>query len=78
MAALATGPAGRRARIRLCRFARRLSRIVHRSIEEVSGQMRFIGLDVHRDFCDVAIYEHFSLGDKNRFGRRPEGPVPLD
>ena len=37
--------------------------------------MRFIGLDVHRDFCDVAIYEN---GDVRSAGRVASSPEQLE
>jgi hypothetical protein len=36
--------------------------------------MRFIGLDVHRDWCDVAIYEN---GSVRSCGRVPTAPDQL-
>ena len=37
--------------------------------------MRFIGLDVHRDWCDVAIYEN---GSVRSCGRVPTAPDKLE
>jgi transposase len=34
--------------------------------------MRFIGLDVHRDFCDVAIYENAKVRSAGRVASSPE------
>ena len=34
--------------------------------------MRFIGLDVHRDFCDVAIYENADVRSADRVASSPE------
>ena len=34
--------------------------------------MRFIGLDVHRDFCDVAIYENGTVRSAGRVASSPE------
>src|SRR4051812_657156 len=55
MAAAATRPVGLRARIRRCRLSYRLSAANTNAKEE--SQMRSIGLDIHRDFMEVAIAE---------------------
>ncbi len=34
--------------------------------------MRFFGLDVHRDFCDVAIYEDGAVRSAGRVASSPE------
>jgi transposase len=34
--------------------------------------LRFIGLDVHRDFCDVAIYENGAVRSAGRVASSPE------
>ena len=34
--------------------------------------MRFIGLDVHRDWCDVAIYEDGNVRSAGRVATAPE------
>jgi transposase len=34
--------------------------------------MRFIGLDVHRDFCDIAIYENGAMRSAGRVASSPE------
>ena len=34
--------------------------------------MRFIGLDVHRDWCDVAIYEDGAVRSAGRITTAPE------
>jgi transposase len=34
--------------------------------------LRFIGLDVHRDFCDIAIYEHGKVRSAGRVASSPE------
>jgi len=34
--------------------------------------MRFIGLDVHRDFCDVAIYDNGKVRSAGRVASSPE------
>jgi hypothetical protein len=34
--------------------------------------LRFIGLDIHRDFCDVAIYEHGKVRSAGRVASSPE------
>src|SRR5215207_7833254 len=62
LAAPATCPVVPRARIRRCRFARRVSH----DQPPGGGYMRSIALDVHRDFCEVAIKE----GDEVRSARR--------
>ena len=61
MAAPATRPGVPRARIRLCRVSRR-SPV---NVDEGRG-VRFIGLDVHRDFCEVAIAEGGQLRSAGR------------
>src|ERR1044071_2464237 len=60
-----------RARIRSCRFARLIS--AARSSERRVG-MRFIALDVHRDFCEVAIAE----GGRVRRAGRVETTTTLE
>jgi transposase len=47
-----------RARIRSCRFAHRVSALGFFELEVV---VRFIGVDVHRDFCEVAVVEDGGL-----------------
>ena len=34
--------------------------------------MRFIGLDVHRDWCDVAIYEDGKVRSAGRISTEPD------
>src|ERR671924_1520890 len=68
VAAPATCPGAPRARIRLCRLptgspARQQRR---------EDQVRDIGLDVHRDFCEVAIWEDGELRSAGRIETSPE------
>jgi hypothetical protein len=37
--------------------------------------LRFIGLDVHRDFGDVAIYENSSFASAGRVASSPEQAI---
>ena len=67
MAAPATYPGVLRARIRRCRCPAALPDIV----EEGSG-MRAFGLDVHRDFCEVAIGEQGVVRSAGRIATRVE------
>src|SRR3954454_16525048 len=71
MAAPATCPDALRARIRRCRGARcpPVSPDQRRECE-----MRVIGLDVHREFAEVAILEH---GQVRLAGRVPTTPEML-
>jgi hypothetical protein len=69
VAAPATGPDVLRARIRRCRLptCSPMSSIDRRS------QVRYIGLDVHREFCEVAISEDGRVRSAGRIrSRRPE------
>src|SRR6266511_2348926 len=61
-----------RARIRSCRVARLVS--VGSESRERWCSMRFIGLDVHRDFCEVAIAEG---GELRLAGRVETEPATL-
>src|SRR5215208_5696758 len=61
MAAPATCPVVPRARIRRCRFARCVS-----ATQSRGGYMRSIALDVHRDFCEVAIKDGVELRSAGR------------
>ena len=54
-AAPATGPGALRARIRRCRLPGWFSASVLKRVKEVG--VRYVGLDVHRDFCEVAMLE---------------------
>src|SRR2546428_19 len=68
VAAPATGPVVPRARIRLCRLPTG-SPLVKRAEED---QVRAIGLDVHRDFCEVAISEAGEVRSPGRIDTKPE------
>src|SRR3954463_13836319 len=57
MAAPATCPDAPRARIRRCRLAHPLLHPVQRAWEVSAVTRRCIGLDVHRDFAQVAIWQ---------------------
>src|SRR6266508_6002279 len=57
MAAPATGPDALRARIRRCRGAHLPPESVTRSRKGGDWAMRTIGLDVHREFAEVAIID---------------------
>src|SRR5918997_5570369 len=73
MAAPATCPDAPRARIRRCRLARLL---LHRSIDPRSEvravSRRCIGLDVHRDFAQVAIWQDGLVRQAGRIETTPE------
>jgi transposase len=51
-----------------------LARLVLRIVEQptTGGSVRFIGLDVHRDWCDVAIYEDGNVRSAGRVATAPE------
>jgi len=68
VAAPATGPGVPRARIRLCRLPTG-SPLVKRAEED---QVRHIELDVHRDFCEVAISEAGEVRSPGRIETTPE------
>jgi hypothetical protein len=51
-------------------FCPPVSRIVHNEVRR--STLRFIGLDVHRDFCDVAIYENGRVRSAGRVASSPE------
>jgi len=76
MAAPATCPVALRARIRRCRFAHPLP--IHwkaRGREETvaTRKRRCIGLDVHRDFAQVAIWQAGVVSQAGTFATTPEG-----
>jgi transposase len=71
VAASATGPGVLRARIRLCRLPTGPLLIDGEEGERV----RSIGLDVHRDFCEVAIVE---AGEVRSAGRIETTPATLE
>src|SRR5919202_4880175 len=68
VAAPATCPVAPRARIRLCR----LPTGSPESRRRREDQVRDIGLDVHRDFCEVAIAEDGELRSAGRIETTPE------
>src|SRR5215216_7949535 len=69
LAAPATGPVVLRARIRRCRSSTG-SPISQR--RRAGGPMRSIGLDIHRDFCEVAIAEGGEVRSPGRIEMTPE------
>src|SRR3954447_22240278 len=81
MAAPATCPVALRARIRRCRFAHPLpimvvivARETAMETESSAGsRRRCIGLDVHREFAQVAIWQNGLVTHAGRFATTPEG-----
>src|SRR5262245_1778150 len=82
MAAPATCPVALRARIRRCRFAHPLpiekvpfvgrgNAMPGRSAR-VNSARRCIGLDVHREFAQVAIWQNGQVSQAGRFATTPE------
>src|SRR5262252_4976732 len=75
MAAPATCPVALRARIRRCRFAHPLP--IHCRTRgrrmAMSGGRRCIGLDVHRDFAQVAVWQDGIVTQAGTFATTPEG-----
>jgi transposase len=69
VAAPATRPVVLRARIRLCRLPTGSPPFPSATKED---QVRDIGLDVHRDFCEVAISEGGELRSEGRIETTPE------
>ena len=69
VAAPATCPVVLRARIRRCRLPTGSPRQKPQQEEE---QVRAIGLDVHRDFCEVAIVAHGELRSAGRIDTTPQ------
>src|SRR5215218_2775153 len=72
MAAPATRPAALRARIRRCRLAHLCSRPATLAGEGRSRMRRCIGLDVHREFAQVAIWEDGVVWQAGQVGTTPE------
>src|SRR5215218_4735490 len=72
MAAPATRPAALRARIRRCRLAHLCSRPATLADEGRSRMRRCIGLDVHREFAQVAIWEEGVVWQAGRIQTTPE------
>src|SRR5215204_7307327 len=72
MAAPATRPAALRARIRRCRLAHLCSRPATLADEGRSRMRRCIGLDVHREFAQVAIWEDGVVWQAGRIQTTPE------
>src|SRR6266508_6742277 len=72
MAAPATRPAALRARIRRCRLAHLCSRPATLADEGRSRMRRCIGLDVHREFAQVAIWEDGVIWQAGRIQTKPE------
>ena len=73
MAAPATRPDALRARIRRCRLAHLCSRPATLAGEGRSRTRRCIGLDVHREFAQVAIWEDGVVRKAGRIQTTPEG-----
>src|SRR3954452_3649929 len=81
MAAPATCPVALRARIRRCRFAHPLpimvvivARETAMETESSAGsRRRCIGLDVHREFAQLAIWQGGLVTQAGRFATTPEG-----
>src|SRR3954451_24690930 len=77
MAAPATCPVALRARIRRCRFAHPLPSMVMivggRTAMQTDAARRCIGLDVHREFAQVAIWQNGLVTQAGRFATTPEG-----
>src|SRR3954468_13908934 len=77
MAAPATCPVALRARIRRCRFAHPLPSMVMivggRTAMQTDAARRCIGLDVHREFAQVAIWQNGLVTHAGRFATTPEG-----
>src|SRR3954447_14294239 len=69
VAAPATCLVALRARIRRCRLPTGSPRVDHDGEEE---SVRAVALDVHRDFCEVAIVEEGRLRSAGRIETRPE------
>src|SRR4030095_5431260 len=72
MAAPATRPAALRARIRRCRLAHLCSRPATLADEGRSRMRRCIGLDVHREFAQVAIWEDGGIWQAGPLQTPPE------
>src|SRR5215204_6141919 len=72
MAAPATRPAALRARIRRCRLAHLCSRPATLADEGRSRMRRCIGLDVHREFAQVASWEDGVIWQAGRIQTTPE------
>src|SRR5215218_4961077 len=68
VAAPATCPVALRARIRRCRLPTGSPRVANGE----EGEMRAVALDVHRDFCEVAIVAEGRLRSAGRIEARPE------
>src|SRR5215217_3972585 len=77
MAAPATCPVALCARIRRCRFAHPLPIMVvivrGRTAMQIDAARRCIGLDVHREFAQVAIWQGGLVCQAGRFATTPEG-----
>src|SRR5919107_1526084 len=81
MAAPATCPVALRARIRRCRFAHPLPIMVvivaRETVMETElsagSERRCIGLDVHREFAQVAVWQGGLVIQAGRFATTPEG-----
>src|SRR3954465_15468493 len=69
VAAPATDPGALRARIRRCREP---TVLLCRRVSRKGAMVRAIGLDVHRDFCEVAIAEEGRVRSAGRIATRPE------
>jgi hypothetical protein len=82
MAAPATCPVALRARIRRCRFAHPLpiekvpfverGNAMPGTSTRVKNARRCIGLDVHREFAQVAVWQDGRVSQAGRFATTPE------
>src|SRR4051795_11160121 len=77
MAAPATCPVALRARIRRSRFAHPLPSMVMivggSTAMQTDAAPRCVGLDVHREFAQVAIWQNGLVTHAGRFAPAPEG-----
>src|SRR3954447_22313688 len=72
LTAPATSPVVLRARIRSCRCPRAPADEQPPHPVSKGADVRWIGLDVHRDFCEVAIVEAGAVGRAGRIATSPE------
>jgi hypothetical protein len=70
VAAPATDPVALRARMRRCRLP--TVSLVSSVLSTKGARVRSIGLDVHRDFCEIAIAEAGKVRSAGRIATRPE------
>ena len=72
MAAPATHLVGLRARIRICRLPAAPSSLRVRWLVKGAEGMRFFGIDVHLEFCEVAVAEGGKVSQVGRIASTPE------